>query len=324
MNSPNTSKVSLQQNHQNVKRKGKKKSKKSAKKKAKLNTLTTEQSNQASKVWTEFDEVEQLCLPNYMFVPTTHSETNNKFPDNYDVNKYLALRSAPERRQYRNSNDLRTNIQSKSDEPIECADYAEHRLCHKQLRGQRCDNPMCSYKHDFRVPRKLRLCSEWRKGPCADGNRCLYLHSEFPCRYHYLGMKSQKHNVNTCRYFHGGPLSKEFEEMFLDTIDSTKLPMFRQMYSKTLSKLRKEVDATVKDSINVERKENTTFSCEFTEQQEQAIDSCSRLVKDSAFEKSVEEVEDKKENTSDVTQPNEPDRSKDQHCEWNDFDLFWE
>ncbi|XP_037027361.1 uncharacterized protein LOC119068065 [Bradysia coprophila] len=288
------------QNHQNKSGKRKKASAKKAKKKTKLKT---ERDDQKSNVWTELDEIERLCLPNYKFVPTTHSEIKPNYPEHYDVDKYLALQTAAERRQYRNSNDIRKNIHSKSDES-EWADPSEHRLCHKQLRGQRCDNPICSFKHGFRLPRKLRLCSEWRKGACADGNGCLYLHSEFPCRYHYLGMTSRKHDVKACRYYHGGPLPKEYEDMFLATIDVEKLPMFRVMYSKRLDQLRGQLSeaATVDDRTIVEGKGDLISSHEPTKLHKQEIDRSSLTAGDSSVEKIVVDVADKKLNGSDESQ----------------------
>lgn len=319
MDSPNSSKRSPQsRRNENGKRKSQNKFKASPKKKSTKSSATPDRIDRMPNVWTEFDEIERLCIPNYKFVPTIPSESKQNYPEHYDVKKYLALRSAVERRQYRNSKDLRKAIPSNPDES-DWTDHAEHRLCHKQLRGYRCDNPMCSFKHEFRLPRKLRLCSEWRKGACPDGNACLYLHSEFPCRYHYLGMHSVKHDVKTCRYYHGGPLPKEYEDMFLDTIDSTKLPMFRQMYSKRVGELRGgQPGETVGDPVVVERKADTISSHEShesTEQHKQEIDGSFLTV-----EKSVENAEGTKVNgTEDSRQsiPGSSDTSKQigQDCE---------
>lgn len=178
----------------------------------------------------EFDEVERLCLPKYKFKPKTPNEPN--YPKCYNVQEYQKLNTAAERRKYRDSKDLRKTASNNDNQPSQLESLSLDLPCFKQLRGHKCENPVCSYKHEFRVPKRLRLCKDWKKGSCPAGQFCSYLHSEFPCRFHYLGMKNSRHDPKTCRFYHGGPLPKEYEEMFLDSIDPNKCPSFQEMYEK--------------------------------------------------------------------------------------------
>lgn len=187
-------------------------------------------SKKFEEIITEFDEVERLCLPNYNFQQTTRNKFEQNFPKHYYVAEYQNLSTPSERREYRNSKDLRNNHKNHVE-----AEQTELRICFTQLLGQRCDNKTCSFKHELRLPTKLRLCSDWKKGSCAVGQFCTYLHSEFPCFFHYLGLQ---HDSNSCRYYHGGPLPKEYEEMFLNSIDLKRHPMSIEMYKNRIVQLK--------------------------------------------------------------------------------------
>lgn len=198
------------------------------------NNLST---NALSELITEFDEAERLCLPNINMDSFVQRNNNMdpKYPKHYNANEYENLGTAVERQKYRNRKDLRNNPGNTTGTLPEPSD---HRICFTQLRGQKCGDGTCLFRHDFRLPRKLRLCSGWKNGTCADGQFCLYLHSEFPCRVHYLGLKNVRHDLNTCRYYHGGSLPKEYEEMFLESIDLERHPMSLEMYKNQAIRLK--------------------------------------------------------------------------------------
>lgn len=232
-----------------------------------VNTLSTNAvDNQVSKVSSiisEFDEAERLCLPNYNFLQTTSNRVDQNYPKYYNVDEYQNMETAVERRKYRHSKDLRNHLKGNTDDVPQ---HPEHRICFTQLRGRKCGDETCLFKHDFRLPRKLRLCSDWKNGFCALGEFCLHLHSEFPCRVHYLGLKTLKHDPKTCRYHHGGPLPKEYEDMFLKSIDLVRHPMSIEMYKSQLIQLKGAV--TGHSTIAEPKSDVNRCGDEFTEKQE--------------------------------------------------------
>lgn len=276
------------------------KPKKKKAKKHKSNKLSTNDDRMLEDM-TEFDEAERLCLPNFnkeLFVQATRNKINQNYPEHFNVHEYQKLTTAVERRKYRNSNDLRNNIEKTA----KCENMPEHsdsRLCYKLLRGQKCLDPSCVFIHEFRLPRKLRLCNEWKKGFCADGHSCFYLHSEFPCRFHYLGLNYIRHDPKTCRFYHGGPLPKEYEDMLLESIDLKRYPKSREMYENQMIRVK----ATASNSTNAERKADTVCGYETTDYQD--TDKCSTAL----IEKSLETDVDNKVNDSIDCQ------QKDQECD---------
>lgn len=208
-------------------------------------------------VFSEYDEAERLFLPNFTkesFGHDTGNKSKPKYPEHFSVVEYQKLSTAVERRTYRNSKDLRNKDRESTE--TECRpEHSDSRLCYTQLRGQKCLDPQCVFIHEFRVPRHLRLCNEWKKGCCADGQSCVYLHSEYPCHFHYLGLNYKRHDPKNCRFYHGGPLPKEYEEMFIESLDLKRYPKSREMYDNRLIQLKAEASNTTiaerqADSIN--------------------------------------------------------------------------
>ncbi|KAJ6636988.1 Zinc finger CCCH domain-containing protein 6 [Pseudolycoriella hygida] len=184
---------------------------------------------------TEFDVAEQLFLPDYSKDNvTTKTDELIDFPKNYNVTEYLSLNTEKKRRDYRNSKDLRKYASS------ELQSEFDDRVCYTLYRGQQCVDETCHFNHEFRLPKKLSLCTHWMKASCTKGDLCLYLHSEFPCRFYYLGLKHARQDSKNCRYFHGGALSKAFEKMFLESIDLSVFPNAEQMYRNRIIQLKEQ------------------------------------------------------------------------------------
>lgn len=216
------------------------------------------------KVLTEFDEAELLCLPN--FNRSSSSQTNetkihNQYLENYNAEEYLNLKTPEDRRKYRNAKDLRKRIHNKTENIFQG-------ICFTLFRGEKCLDKTCIYGHAFRLPKNLRLCKHWKKGLCASGQFCLYLHSEFPCLFHYLGLINTRHDPKTCPYYHGGPLCKEYEQMFLDSINLDHYPLAKEMYKNQAAYLKEavynSVDAAHKanpntDNLSMERQTTPQF-----------------------------------------------------------------
>lgn len=67
-------------------------------------------------------------------------------------------------------------------------------------------------------PRKLELCKFYLMECCAKGENCLYMHSDFPCKFYYLGMKN--HNRETCKFHHGKPLTDQLRNILLKHLET--------------------------------------------------------------------------------------------------------
>lgn len=196
-------------------------------------------------VFTELDESELLCLPNFnkkSSLQSNESKIHNKYPENYCADEYRTLKTPEERRKYRNSKDLRKKIPNKTEQ-------IGKGICFSLFRGERCQNQTCIYGHEFRLPKKLRICKDWKKGFCANGQFCYYLHSEFPCLFHYLGLENTRHDPKICPYYHGGPLCEEYEEMFLGSINLKHYPLANEMYKKNQLVQLKKTECNSKDAV---------------------------------------------------------------------------
>lgn len=73
-----------------------------------------------------------------------------------------------------------------------------HRPSLKQSSLQGSD---CPYSHDILPPHKPELCKFFMKDCCAKDDKCLYMHSEFPCKYFHTGLKCYANKK--CKFNHG-------------------------------------------------------------------------------------------------------------------------
>lgn len=70
-------------------------------------------------------------------------------------------------------------------------------------------------------PRKAELCKFYLMECCAKGEKCLYMHSDFPCKFYYLGMNhSNNHNRETCKFSHGKPLTDQLRAVLLKHLET--------------------------------------------------------------------------------------------------------
>lgn len=67
-------------------------------------------------------------------------------------------------------------------------------------------------------PRKQELCKFYLMECCAKGDKCLYMHGDFPCKFYYLGMKN--HNRETCKFSHGKPLTDQLRNVLLKHLET--------------------------------------------------------------------------------------------------------
>ncbi|XP_020717340.1 protein suppressor of sable isoform X2 [Ceratitis capitata] len=67
-------------------------------------------------------------------------------------------------------------------------------------------------------PRKLELCKFYLMECCAKKDKCSYMHSDFPCKYYYLGMECP--NIETCKFMHEAPLSEQLRNILLKHLET--------------------------------------------------------------------------------------------------------
>ncbi|XP_021711872.1 protein suppressor of sable-like [Aedes aegypti] len=67
-------------------------------------------------------------------------------------------------------------------------------------------------------PRKMELCKFYLMDCCAKREKCLYMHSDFPCKYYYLGLKCKE--KEKCLFSHGEPLSDELRAILMKHLET--------------------------------------------------------------------------------------------------------
>lgn len=67
-------------------------------------------------------------------------------------------------------------------------------------------------------PRKMELCKFYLMDCCAKREKCLYMHSDFPCKYYYLGLKCKEQD--NCLFSHGDPLTEELRVILLKHLET--------------------------------------------------------------------------------------------------------
>lgn len=63
----------------------------------------------------------------------------------------------------------------------------------------------CQFSHEVVPPMKLELCKFYLMDCCAKGDKCSYMHSEFPCKFYHAGLNCAQ--GENCKFAHGKPLS---------------------------------------------------------------------------------------------------------------------
>lgn len=72
--------------------------------------------------------------------------------------------------------------------------------------------------HRSSGPRKMELCKFYLMDCCAKREKCLYMHSDFPCKYYYLGLKCKEQDK--CLFSHGDPLTDELRVILLKHLET--------------------------------------------------------------------------------------------------------
>ncbi|XP_059614226.1 protein suppressor of sable [Phlebotomus argentipes] len=141
-----------------------------------------------------------------------------KEEDEYEM---LCIRGgSPPRREYEGDSDQSFSSYSSYDS----GDYRRPRK--RQQRERRRGGGPKHYdkrrQHDSdtesRHQRKLELCKFYLMDCCAKREKCLYMHSDFPCKYYYLGLNCI--NRETCKFSHGRPLTNQLRGVLLKHLET--------------------------------------------------------------------------------------------------------
>ncbi|XP_063923736.1 uncharacterized protein LOC135137894 isoform X3 [Zophobas morio] len=90
-------------------------------------------------------------------------------------------------------------------------------VCVFFLQGK-CQKNDCPYSHEAMPPMKLELCKFYLKDCCAKGEKCSYMHSEFPCKFYHTGLVCLQ--AENCKFAHGGPLDEHRKQILFKHIET--------------------------------------------------------------------------------------------------------
>jgi hypothetical protein len=90
-------------------------------------------------------------------------------------------------------------------------------VCVFFLQGK-CQKNDCPYSHEAVPPMKLELCKFYLKDCCAKGEKCSYMHSEFPCKFYHTGLVCLQ--GENCKFAHGRPLDEHRKQILFKHIET--------------------------------------------------------------------------------------------------------
>lgn len=104
---------------------------------------------------------------------------------------------------------------SKRDHKRRRDDSDDENISHSNNTGGNSNNRS---NNNNNQPRKAELCKFYLMECCAKGEKCLYMHGDFPCKFYYLGMKN--HNRENCKFSHGKPLTDQLRAVLLKHLET--------------------------------------------------------------------------------------------------------
>ncbi|XP_055676798.1 protein suppressor of sable isoform X2 [Lutzomyia longipalpis] len=153
------------------------------------------------------------------------SSKNDNKDEGVDDYEMLCVRGgSPPRREFDNESEHSYSSYSSYDS----GDYRPQRK--RQRDRRRGGGSSASGKHfdkrrqhhdsdnESRHQRKMELCKFYLMDCCAKREKCLYMHSDFPCKYYYLGLNCI--NRDTCKFSHGRPLTNQLRGILLKHLET--------------------------------------------------------------------------------------------------------
>lgn len=96
------------------------------------------------------------------------------------------------------------------------------------------------YKNRAYAKQKQMLCKFHVLGCCSKKHQCHYMHSEFPCKHYYLGIKD--HDESRCKLSHGKPLSRYLRSILLKHLQTASRDLLGDFPRFTTEKLVRKLD----------------------------------------------------------------------------------
>lgn len=156
----------------------------------------------------EYDEYEMLGIRGGSPPPVNQLTLTSqpKRDDSYDSSN-----SSSDSNDYHNDYDRRASYRLNANRRNRSHGQKETRDRRNDSDDDRYDN-----KNSTSV-RKFELCKFYLMECCAKRDKCLYLHSDFPCKKYYLGMKCAKEK---CKFSHGKPLDTVLKNVLLKHLET--------------------------------------------------------------------------------------------------------
>ncbi|XP_023012917.2 suppressor of sable isoform X2 [Leptinotarsa decemlineata] len=143
-----------------------------------------------------------------------YSSDSNKIEDKLKKRDSRKGRKIKERdRRDRIKNKDKERDRSKEQQPLKDSQG----VCVFYLQGK-CQKDDCPYSHEAVPPMKLELCKFYLMDCCAKGDKCSYMHSEFPCKFYHTGLKCAQ--GDDCKFAHGKPLSDGLKQILFKHIET--------------------------------------------------------------------------------------------------------
>lgn len=110
------------------------------------------------------------------------------------------------------------------------------------------------------------LCKFHVLGCCSRKNQCHFMHSDFPCKHYYLGLKG--HDESSCKLSHGKPLNSQLRSILLRHLKTASPDLLGDFPRFTDEKLIRKMDRQHKKlqlkyiSLNSPHSSNSLFENE--------------------------------------------------------------
>lgn len=146
--------------------------------------------------------------------------------------------------------------------------YENKNVCYQHYKG-RCTNDNCDLIHYLRLPKEKELCRFYgRDGQCVNQQSCLFMHSEFPCKFYHLGITHPiDETEQSCAFSHGDAIDDEdlAKAVIVEALrtkvlgDHSNFHRLQQMFDLRKMELVKKCDG---DSIDVTNSEDVETTAE--------------------------------------------------------------
>ncbi|XP_050501117.1 protein suppressor of sable isoform X3 [Diabrotica virgifera virgifera] len=149
------------------------------------------------------------------FAHSGHSEESNESEHAEDQNKVHDRDG--KRKKKKNKGRDRDRMKNRGDNQGDQHLKDAQGVCVFYLQGK-CQKSDCPYSHEAVPPMKLELCKFYLMDCCAKGDKCSYMHSEFPCKFYHTGLKCAQED--DCKFAHGRPLSESLKQILFKHIET--------------------------------------------------------------------------------------------------------